>query len=1564
MRQEHLNDYEFTPPLYRYLIVEEVLSDSDEETYFSTESAMQRYMDWQDMCDEDKFASDKHNYPGRKVWDNGANPLLDKLGYSYNKDESGAFFRPGRQDRRRNSQRRGARNGEDIAMVSEEPVTLDGLVEGFRGLFLNPSRRMAKQYEELYRRSATRIQTRARGFLVRLRIWKAKEKARLEAEQKAAAIQKEIELKRAEREHSRRQMIKKITGFGSNIKRGLQRKVTQEVESTIVKTKALHKQVTREIGTAVEKSSQVVKTVATNVKTQYEESREIAKELAEKAKLETVRKQRLLEHEFCTEDAVFNVRGMDEDGLPRLNRHWYLGVFPQVNEYEIDEASAQQDYLGGHDSEQAYEMSQGTHMGEAVRTASMTPFSKESYHRLNFNTHLADLQRYTRILLVVFVEAGDENGDGAVRPDALPGNISVPSIGRTITPKKGGAIGSTFLPVFFGSCQLNGGLAFAPTGGRMTILLRPNPNQAVYLSRAQARRLSNMKFLRISVTLNPVAIPSSEYLYSLMCKTIPKPIYPSEFIDAYLFEKFELDVKEFYGAAICMIRFAGRNLISTRHRGLPHGVLEFTSTGRCLGKAIEHRPDMGTIQAMIAGHDHMLTCGSTGALAIYMDGNTGVDNPTLELVRYMELHEWPIVLCACVHRAGIDFFFTVDRKDHIGITLMEKGTMLRTFVNQCFVTARISAIAVSRDKLYLGLINGHLITVNISEIMNGNVEVARHLADNVVGRDAIFDETAGITCMTISSQADLFGLINEDTENTELVDVDAVEGLVLPTNVRVKQKPRLVGMRLRPQDKLKHGDIGADDETYYERNSRLKPATPLEGHVLIVAGGSDHLIKILRPVYPRSESLGGVREMACLTGHTAAVSQIVADGAGRFIVSISQTSKHLNVWNATTYNCEKTHENVNAGFIGLGENVMYLCSFKAPFITVWRVPEKSPEKKKKYQKKLTYGEDNFGESSGHDGAADGRPHIAMIRTRLWCSTTVAGGRAIPQRSLTEAVMFLGAEGQRVVNDWRSYYDRGVKAVTKLAPPPLPKKTRSNLSSLLPSIEEPTKTTIRSKRQLQKLATSDNIGSALNTARTTEQRKKSVIPDRSHSFAEFEESHHRTELLQEEEKDESRLLTAYDYTDPVTGYNHIHNCYYDSNGYAYNYDENGESYYCDAAFYMTLPQLDEEWGLATYAQATAAMSATTAVDVTDEPEPASSAMSNGSADENMFDVGFGTPYSTPPSKHEARSHGRELSSAGLSDRHDISPDAIRYEQSYNLQNNSPEKQWPVIASPADDASKPQLEKFEGDKNYDTYGYYIGPRSDDYEYGNELYTTGHTYDPPVAQESWMGRHGSSDDASAVSRHKRNVISFKRRHMHMSDSEEDEEEKLPSIYRTVNRKQTADDGADFDGNNSGGDKYSEKANEVDPHSTETYGYDYDTVKYDGTDHALRREWDTQEYSAHFHSSVAPDEDEAKNVQKSPKSRKRGADDDGKVLLSATASATVESMGVVSGVNADYRIVKNDHDSASPGPIGAKKKLEAQVEAERKARYEHRLKFMRRGLLHHLTEDDDDNDADFDLT
>jgi hypothetical protein len=78
---------------------------------------------------------------------------------------------------------------------------------------------------------------------------------------------------------------------------------------------------------------------------------------------------------------------------------------------------------------------------------------------------------------------------------------------------------------------------------------------------------------------------------------------------------------------------------------------------------------------------------------------------------------------------------------------------------------------------------------------------------------------------------------------------------------------------------------------------------------------------------------------------------------------------------------------------------------------------------------------------------------------------------------------------------------------------------------------------------------------------------------------------------------------------------------------------------------------------------------------------------------------------------------------------------------------------------------------------------------------------------------------------------------------------------------------------------------------------------------------------------------------------------------LLSATAP-----VAAVSGKNALFKTVGASDGEESPGPISKKKKQEAQQEAERKARYERRLKFMRRGLLHHLTEDEDD-DNDFDI-
>ena len=1417
---------------------------------------MGRYMEWQQMAQEDKYRGIKSEYPGRRIWDNGVNPLLDKLGYVH-KEASGVFFRPEHTKRGSKSTRQ---SGEVVLDDNGEPITsIDDLVGGFKGLFLNPSRRMAKHFQELYYRSSTRIQARARGYLVRNRIWRAKEAARIAEEDQAASIEIEIGMRKAEKEDARKKLIEKVTTFGFSMKKNLQRSVTKEVEATVVRSKALHKAVSREIITRVESGAKAVQKVKEEVQVKIQESKEQAKEAAEKARTENIRRQRLVEHEFAIEDAVFNVRGLEDSRLPRLNRKWYIGLFPQIEEYEMDEASAQQEYLGGHDSELAYEMVKGTKVGEAVRSATMSPFGKESVHRLNFNTHFADVQKYTRILLVVFIEAGDEHGDGVVRPDALPSNIAVPQVGRSISRQN--VIGATFLPIFFGSVQLNGGLAYAPTGGRMIVVLRQNPNQPIFLSRAQAKRLSRVKHLRMTCSLCPVAIPGSPFLYSLMCKTLPRPTYPSEFIDAYLFEKYELDVKEFYGAAICMVRFAGRDLISTRHRGLPHGVLEFTSHGKCLGKIIDHQPEMGTIQAMIAAHDHLLCCGSTGAVGIYMDNNPGADIPSITCVRFMELHEWPIVLCAAVHRAGIDFFFTVDRKDHIGIILMEKGTLLRTFVNECFVISRITSLVVSRDKLYLGLANGHLLTVDLTEVMNGNIEVARALSKCVIGRDTIFDDTVGITCMAICSHADLFGLRNEDTENTELVNVDVGEVSILPTNVRVKQKPRLVGMRLRPQDRL-HAKEPSVDDGCYEKNSRLNPGAPLEGHVIIVAGGSDHLIRILRPLNPRIESIGGFREVGRLSGHTATVSQVVVDAAGRFIVSSSQTSHHLNVWNATTFNCEKSHENVNAGFIGLGNNVMYLCSFKAPFITVWRIPEKSPTKKKKYQKRLTYAEDTISGLEGNvDEVLDGRPHIAMIRTNLWCSTTVAGGRAIPQRSVGEAIQFLGPEGCRVVDDWRNYYDRGVKVVSKLAPPVVPKKCRS--SNSLPSIEQSNKRSIRSKRQLQKLATADNI--SLGTGRTSNWDTMGM-QDTSDS----EESISIT-------KKEKKSTSAYDYTDPETGYNRIHQCYYDANGYAYNYDETGQYYYCDAAFYMNLPQI---------------------VEVDDDSTDGNmhqgvdgSSLVSGSA--NFDNIAYGAPYSTPDADKNSRR----------------SPDL----DNYGTTPESPEiHQWTAPGSHLEEVSPEapatsSKTMSKGDaKDYDNYGYYIGSRGDDYDFGNAFYTTGHSYDPPSAHDhfSAASEGGGMEDP----RNKRNPISFKRRHMHMSDSDEEEDEKMTSIYRHVSR-QTA--------HVSSPEKvvdYSPEYEEPGYASTEWYSTEADT--YDYSDNQALQGQNTGHDGPH--SDAGGDKDDSSD--------------------------------------------RNSDVSAAPAlaPLSRKVAQEVKLEAERKSRFDERRKFIRRGLLHHLAEDESDDDDD----
>jgi hypothetical protein len=1361
VRRETLDDEDFDPswpPLHRSLIPKQNEENLDEK--------------------ESEGSS-----PSRSNWDNGAQGLLNDLGYvRSNQHQHGDGDESVTRDM-------------SLAENGNQQHRSDQAKTGYLDQVIPRDRRVTRIENQRSNSSAICIQAVVRGYLARRSCMKLRIEREKQQHQRATSpgrlhqtIKSQSSVIQSLKSFSLTENLKSLsrTFSSPSNKNETSYNITSmspTKSSPSPSQKTLLRVLSREISSAVDQSVQVMKNVSETVVTKYQEQTEQRKEMKERDKVETQRKERIQNNEFCIEDAVFNVKGCPVE-IPRLNRFWYLGVFPQLDEYEVDHETVRSgEMLSGHDLEQAYEMVHDRIIDEAVRTPPLSPFSKETYQRMNFNLHLADLQRYTRLLVVIFVETSEESESGRMRPDVLPNHVAVPNVkkgsrGNDEIPK--------FLPLFFGSCQLNGGLAFSPCGGRLVFHLHPNPNPAIIFSKSQAKRISGIKRLELQATLIPVAVPSSKFLSSLSDPQATLPHYPGELLDGFLFEKHEVQVKEFYGAAICMLRFNGRNLVSTRHRGVPNGIAEFSLEGKYLGKAIEYREDLGTISTMTNGKYHFLCGGSTGAIAIYSTPDDEEVMPTelphsslppFSLIRFQALHHWPIVLSGCLHRAGLDFFFTIDRQNFLGVVILEQKTCLRTYLNEPFVSDKITCCQLVRDRLYLGLQNGSLVTINILPLLSGQMDCGKRLSEYVIDREIIFADDCGISAMSVMASADYFGLLHEDLDPHHLASSSQMNESFTSTNVRIKPKPKSKLFGRKPV--VRPGPISSgvvEDESIYEKNSKLRPGRPLEGHILLIAGGDKNpIVKILHPNHPKPATGSAFHQIGELPGHGKAVTQIVCDVAGRFIITCSQGSKSIAIWNGITFNCERTHEEVNIGSLGVSDNALFGCSFKAPFVTIWKplesttaapmILEPVPVKEKKrrvVESSRSNGSDLFdedlpSESMSIELSPDGRPEIAMVRTSVWCLTTVTGGKIIPQKSLAMAAFqYLGDSGRRVVTDWHASYNRAIKKIAKVPP----KRSHTSLKKALslPPIQEKAK-----KKELQRLA-SGVTGYSTQSVVTPQE-----IPQEGNELSFGTQSQVVDDLSTAHQTPSFSTATAAGGYDWRTGYDYTYGCYYDEHGYAYNYDQSGNYFYYDAAWYeqfsaapqqnqptITSPLLSRQHSAPPPSGHNTSRGADYVVD------PGLGALSSIINSSDSF-VTDGLPFVSQDDLNGTMTMTMtEFLQIGD---HDVS-------QSPETPQPLPDSQFQTPSRKK--AQKVSQERLEAEEDYDRYGKYIGSDLDRYD------SDGPPETPWFAQRGSQMTDGRSVKSGGSKQNSLPTVSLRRRHMHMSDSESDEEDKLESIYR----------------------------------------------------------------------------------------------------------------------------------------------------------------------------------------
>lgn len=725
------------------------------------------------------------------------------------------------------------------------------------------------------------------------------------------------------------------------------------------------------------------------------------KSAAEKAKAEKERLLRIKNRKFQIEDAVLTVRGTAMPDIPRLNRQWFLGVFPHTTDAMAGEGEDTTEHIRDRQKDQQeYEMRHGRNIGEATRSTMLYPLSKESFQKLNFSLQLADLTRYVVVDVCLFVEA-DEGA--LIRPDYLSSNVSVPSA-ESKTLNKDLAT-KTWLPAFRGEFRMDEGAAFGPCGGKVNVLMRPNLSEAIYLSRAQARRLSALEGLVVSVAIQPVAVPSMEFLLSLRDDT-PPPFLPGHTIDAVLLQKHN-NTYTFNGAAVCAASFNDRMLVSARHKGAPLGLLEFNKNGECIGRITNHLETLKTVTNIVVGARHVLLC-TNGGLMGMIRRRTSSD--VWSSPSYVELHESTVLLGIAMHRAGIDFFFTVDKYCNIGVSVFENNKLLKSYMNAAFAHSTICSVTACCNYVYLGQTDGILLVIDVTDLINGDLKLGAVLKEKIIFCGEVFSNKTSISSLGVLATSAYFCLPTEDPPPGRRSKI------AVPKAIKKSQKVRGDGF----------SSVSVLNAAFYgEKDNEGSNDSKLEGHLVLVGGGDgDPRVRIMRVIRVVPKGIDAVevgrddgkadayttlQEIAILRGHTRAVTAIIVDASGRFIITASKEENMFLVWDAFTFTCEKLYDGVEIGSIHGGMNCVFVCSFKPPYLTMYTVPQERRE----------------GWESNAAVTNDGRPEIGMVRTNLWCTASVKGGVAIPSKSMVRATQFLGEKGRSIVEMWQKYHDRTV-----------------------------------------------------------------------------------------------------------------------------------------------------------------------------------------------------------------------------------------------------------------------------------------------------------------------------------------------------------------------------------------------------------------------------------------------------------------------------------------------------------------------------------------------------------
>ena len=426
------------------------------------------------------------------------------------------------------------------------------------------------------------------------------------------------------------------------------------------------------------------------------------------------------------------------ENIPLLNAHFYIGIYPQASDdataFGIDDAVERLDDETGIKvkiypfrvrRDRAIERHSNK---EGTQSTYLYPFSPQQFMLTSFNCHLVDVSRYTTAEICIFIEA-DVVSKKFEGPYEHQGHSMIEGVPPVTEEQKTTGPGlRRYVPAFYGDMNLGRGGIFGPQGGRMHVSLKADQQMIQQLEKNP--KLSALKNLDVVVTMLPVSIPSSTFLYTFRRLGRVVPCYPSFLVDAELLEHKEVEIdRDNHGAVISINAIRDRIFVSMRNRGIPYGVVEYNSEGR-IEKKLCDADKVGIINQIICGNDHIACCGSNGSILFIYEG------PAQSAIKssLVESHPGRILIsfgCVIVH-GGMDIFFTGDKSGNICVSFMDKGKCLRQYLNSSFLSSRITNMNVFGTRLYISQSEGVLTVVNIQPIFQGMYEAAGQMKNMIV----------------------------------------------------------------------------------------------------------------------------------------------------------------------------------------------------------------------------------------------------------------------------------------------------------------------------------------------------------------------------------------------------------------------------------------------------------------------------------------------------------------------------------------------------------------------------------------------------------------------------------------------------------------------------------------------------------------------------------------------------------------------------------------------------------------------------------------------------------------